>query len=229
MATSGTSVRAESHRLGTFCPRLDRDLSELAPFDAGSSFVPVPPPIKLATLTDVAHSKERMGQLVALYDDIVLISFAGQVQTLCDDWAPRLGRGHIVGIGARTYTRTQRDQMRLNQRFLPLTEIDPLTAARSAVLEHDEAPLWIAVELDILAAHLVPGIPPLAPGGITFTELQLALAAIPGHRVRGFDIIGLPEPCERNTLSILTGVQLLRDNILTWWGGTKGPKIPTSI
>ena len=108
--------------------------------------------------------------------------------------------------------------MRTHQRLLPFHEVSLKTAACSAVEESEHHPLWVSIHLDVLAAQLVPSVVPVAAGGATWGELREAMEAMPGDRVVGFDVVGYPAGQQRFGKTALTAAELLRDNILAWWG-----------
>ncbi len=59
--------------------------------------------------------------------------------------------------------------------------------------------------------------PEVTPSPVAAERLQAALSVLPGERVVGFEIADFPSQQERNLALALTGVELLRDNILSWW------------
>jgi arginase family enzyme len=142
---------------------------------------------------------------------------SGTLRSASEIWDPGLPAGRLFSIGGRTYSRAQRDQLRGRQRLLPLFETDLVVAARTAVLESGQAPIWVVIELDVLAAGWEPGELPPAPGGASLEALREAIGAVPGQRVVGFEVVGFPAQGQGNSLLALTGTELLRDNILTWW------------
>lgn len=137
----------------------------------------------------------------------------GTLKSAADVWGVESAPGSIVAIGPRAYTRAQRDLMRRGQRLLPLFDLDLVTATRTAVEESSDSLLWIRINLDLLEGYDQI----VASGGVGVETLREALSCIPGERVAGFEIVGFPAPEERNLALALTGVELLRDNILSWW------------
>ena len=211
----GEEIRRASDRIGSYSLRLDRDLSSYAVFDDGEpdGNRELTPESRWALLDDSNDIRLRFGSVPQTGRVIV---FSGS-SSLAAAWGSILGKGRVYAVGSRTGSPTLSKLLRDEQRFLPLTEVDPTVAVRSAVDESDSAPLWLCVHLGVLAPHLVPGVMPVAPGGMGLDGLRAALDAIPGHRVIGFEILGYPEPGHRNELIALTAAELLRDNILTWW------------
>jgi hypothetical protein len=214
----GIESRRLLERLGSFSPRLNRDLRVVNPRDGGepSQAGPLRCGVRRAALIE-GHGQLLPGQLRAVYPEVCVLIFAATLVTAAETWGEGLEAGRVFALGGRSYTAAQRDLLRAGQRLLPLADVDLLVAARTASLESGDAPLWLIVDLQVLAPHLVPEGQPLAPGGATLEALRSALAAVPGQRVVGFEVTGFPHLAGRNSLTALTGAELLRDNILTWW------------
>ena len=212
----GEELREASHQLGSFSVRCDRDLAEIAVFDAGepSEKAALEAPGRLAVVSTEALEPTRV---LNRYPDLQVLCLAGGLEQALR-YGKALGRGKVAGIGARAYSKEQRDTMREHQRLLPLYEVGLDVAIPSALVETEQAPLWLSINLDILAPHLVPGVTPIAPGGASFESLRIALDTVPGERLVGFEITGYPVPENRNRFTALTAAELMRDNILVWWG-----------
>jgi hypothetical protein len=218
----GPEVREASHQLGTFSPRLGSDLADLAVRDAGDSAktVGVVSRIRRGHLCSKSDGLPQEGidpcRARTAFPEARLLDFSGcaaQAVAAGAIWGP----GRVYSLGARRYSRETRDQLRNQQRLLPLHEIALQTATLSALQECGNSPLWIRLHLDILQPHLVPGVIAPAAGGASLEALRAALESIPGERVAGFEILGYPQPAGRNRLIALTAAELLRDNILVWW------------
>lgn len=216
----GPLLRELSQQGGSFSPRLDRDLADLDIWDGGEieSAAPLDPPTRRAALL---HGGGQLTpeQLLAAHPAASVLLYAGTLLAASSVWASSLPSGRLYAIGGRSYTREQRDLVRGRHRLLPLAEVSPPVATLSALSEcGEDDPLFVLVDMAVLNAAQLGSTRPLAPGGATFEELRQALETIPGRRVVGFEICGLPAPIEENLLAALTGAELLRDNILTWWG-----------
>ena len=207
-------ARELSHHLGPYASWSDLDLGDIAPEDGGGP--------------ELARGWNGHSRLAVLssgegeVDPEVLQQAVPQARVFClegrlvnaaEVWGERCAPGTVTSVGARAYTRAQRDLMRGRQRLLPLHKIDLVTAVRTAVEEAGDSPLWIRLGLDVLEGYGQT----VASGGVRFEELRSALSLIPGLRVAGFEIVGFPASEERNLTLALTGVELLRDNILSWW------------
>lgn len=218
----GREVREASHRLGSFCPRLDRDLVDADVVDLGSPDPAGPPPAaptRRAALRGETEPGSPIGLDASQEQSRVLVLSGSLGDALA--WSELLGPGRVYALGGRAYSKASRDALRMRQRLLPLHEVDLKTATLSAVEESEGFPLWIWLHLDLLSASLAPGVAPLAPGGASLETVRAALEAVPGGRVMGFTIAGYPGPEDRNAFIALTAAELLRDNILTWWGDSK--------
>lgn len=207
-------ARELSHRLGPYAAWSDLDLTDLAPQDGGGveSAQGWTGQTRLAVLAPGSGAVDP-DMLQRAVPQARVFCLEGTLSAAAGTWGARCVPGTVVSIGARTYTRAQRDLMRDRQRLLPCHELDLATAVRTAVDESESFPLWIRVGLDVLEGYGQA----VASGGARFKELQSALVLIPGDRVAGFEIVGFPAPEERNLALALTGVELLRDNILSWW------------
>lgn len=203
-------ARELSLELGSFSPRLDRDLVDLCPRDGGEPERALDWEVgtRLAALSESGVVGPVLLRRMAPAAQVLL--FESTLDQAVDQWAQQWNPGAVVSIAARRYTRAQRDLMRSSQRLLPLHEVDMEVAALTAVDESGDSPLWIRLSLDLLDATV-------APGAVGLETLRKALSAIPGERIVGFEIVGFPAPEERNPVLALTGVELLRDNILSWW------------
>lgn len=210
----GHQARELSLKLGSFSPRLDRDLAELAPRDGGLPEEALDWKVgtRLAVLSESGVIGPELLRRIAPTAQVLL--FEGTLDQAADGWGRQLAPGRVVSIAARRYSREQRDVMRSRQRLLPLHEVDMEVAALTAVDEAGDAPLWLRLSLDLLDATV-------APGAVSLETLRTALSFIPGERVVGFEVVGFPAPEERNPALALTGVELLRDNILSWFTSAK--------
>ncbi len=215
----GPFLRELSQQVGSFSPRLDRDLADLRVWDGGEP--ESAPPLEQGTRrAALLHGGGHLTpvQLLEAHPEASVLLYAGTLLSATSVWAAALPVGRLYAIGGRTYTREQRDVLRDQQRLLPLAEVSPRLATRSALSESGDSPLFVVVDLAVLEPSLLGSQHPLASGGATLGGLREALEAIPGERVVGFEIGGLPAPIEENLLAALTAAELLRDNILTWWG-----------
>lgn len=210
----GDEARELSHRLGSYSPRYDKDLASVGPRDGGQ-----PERAgewrgerRLAVLSAAGRAvgPERVQRA---HSQARVLCLEGTLEAAADLWGAVLPPGTVVALGCRRYSRSQRDLMRNRQRLLPAHELDLTTAVRSALAESPEATFWVRVGLDVLEGYGQA----VASGGVRFAELREALDVIPGAQVLGFEIVGFPEAPGRNLERALTGVELLRDNILSWW------------
>ena len=206
----GHQARELSYRLGSFSPRLDRDLAELGPCDGGvpGEALPLDTTFRSGLLSE--HQVVGPQELQSEFPDVAVLFYESSLQQLCEVWDPSFAPGTLFSIAARVYSKAQRDQVRMRQRLLPLHEVEPKVATLTAVEETGERPLWIRLSLALLD-------PEVTPSPVAAERLQAALSVLPGERVVGFEIADFPSQQERNLALALTGVELLRDNILSWW------------
>lgn len=218
MAAADPEVARASHMLGSYSPRLKLDLEHLAPYDSKIADLDRAPSLGKRLAIIANESGPHIFSYKKAYSNLHGILLSGHLNLAIDSWAPRLGIASITSIGARSYSKDEQDLMRNTQRLLPLHEVDLDTAIRTAVADNSSSIFWLSLDLTILEPHLTPAVMPIFPGGASLSALRSALAQIPGSKVVGFEVIGLPKKHETNLPTILTAVELLRDNILAWWG-----------
>lgn len=236
-------VREASHLLETYVPRLDRDLVELGVFDGGD--LPVDEPEELrAGLSgldlngvkpvflggDHTISTFTVERMAELFPDLCVLSFDAHADAYLEyegdhfahaTWARRvgehLGEGRVFLVGARAYTREERDWFSHRQRLLPIFEVDLETAVRTVAAEVGPRPLYVSIDVDVLDPAWAPGVGNPEGLGATYRELRSSLDVLKESQVVAFDVVEVIGGLDPSGRTALTGAELLRDNILTWW------------
>lgn len=220
------ALEAAWRRLNPYSPRLDRQLDErrcreLGDQDAAEGLAPG----QRRAVGWLRSCPERiLAWTKEAYPELRVVHLAEGLETALA-WGEQLGPGRLYALGGRSYSRAQRDRLRCTQRLLPWAEVALYVAFESAVWESDPSPLWVSLELSVLAPVHLPGWLPTALGGPSPQELLAGLALVPGARVVGLDVSLGPQAAvaweglakDRRDFTALTAGELLRDNILTWW------------
>lgn len=199
-------------QLGSWSARLDRELGELTVVE--QQHHAVSPAVRQAFL---CAQPCDVSPLLSIYPELRALCWGGSLAGALGH-ASTLGKGRVYALGGRAYSFQQRDALRAEQRLLPLHEVALEVAARSAVEESGHSPLWISLGLDVLAPFLLPELAAPAAGGASLETLRASLEAVPGERVVGFEVTGYRPIEKRIPVTALTAAELLRDNILVWWG-----------
>ncbi len=217
-------VRESSHRLGSYCPRVDADLADQVVFDAGDHSLEDPwpqdywqPQVRRALLVGRQDAGgDFLRRLGAVYPNFACLMLSAGLEKAVR-WGGTLGKGRLYHLGGRQYLRAEAEEMRWTQRLIPFDDLDLETAVLSVQHETGSAPLFVSLHLDVLEPNLVPEVEGVGLFGVDNIALRRALDALDGDRVVAFEVVApLPENA-RNTLTALTAAQYLRDNILTWW------------
>ncbi len=224
-------------------PRLDRDLREFEIFDGGDLPFGSPEEVKAALAeldlegvkpvflggdhTITTFTVERVARQ---HPELCVLSFDAHADAYdCYEgdhyahatWARRvgeqLGDGRVFLVGARAYVKEERDWFRHHQRLLPLFEIDLETAVRSVMEDVGDRPLYVTIDIDVLDPAWAPGVGNPEGLGATYRELRAALDLLSQKNVVAFDLVEVIGGLDPSGRTGLTGAELVRDNILTWW------------
>lgn len=110
--------------------------------------------------------------------------------------------GRAWFVGARHYTRRQRDLARERQRLLPAHEVELAIAARTAAVETAPGPVFLSIHLNLFS-----WVEPFWPLGPEEESLWSALSGFQPGSLSGIEVIG-PVGGERGAV---LAAQLVRD------------------
>ena len=190
------AVCLASQSLGSFAPRLDRDLQDL-----NLGF----PSFEGSGLIYFGHQRSLAAQR---FPEHALVSVAGHLDL---ETARSLGPGRVWFLGGRRYSREQRDEARRGQRLLPLGEVNLKVAAQTAAAEVGEQPAFLSIHLNVLRAETVPGVMANWPQGEGEVELWTALEGFRPPRLAGIEVIGLVSEWDVRGRTAMVAAQLVRD------------------
>lgn len=190
------ALRRASRGVDPYAPRWDRDFRDLGAADAGSA---------------------REGACILLGPGPV----PGGLRSvhLAAGLEPAERPGTAWYLGARRYTREERDRARREQRLLPLAEIDLGVALRTALLETGGQPLHLVLDLDVLDPAWAPGVERPAGLGATPRELWGAFELLRDAPLASFEVRGLVPGRDPEGRTALLAVEAIRDLALLAWGG----------
>ncbi len=236
-------MRAESYGLETYSPYLDRDLSELAVFDAGDPELPFGEPAHALALleekikTILADEKlpvmlggEHLVTLAAVravtarYPDLHIIHLDAHADLRDDYLGAKLSHAcvlrrcwDLLGDG-RIFQFGIRsgDQSEFiwGAQHVWTHRFD-LDGLQEKLEQLCGMPLYFTLDLDVLDPSVFPGTGTPEPGGISFQELLAGVHALRGHRIVGCDICELSPPYDPSGISTAAADKILRELLLT--------------
>jgi agmatinase len=235
------AIRAVSDVLETYCPVLDRDLEDVAFYDAGDLLLPPgDTPGSLKSIYEMAASVYRKKQIPAglggehlltlplveaaleAFPDMVIVQFDAHMDMRSD----YLG----VELSHATVMRKVSDRMEPSR----VLQVGPRSGTRDefraakAIGNHrtvgvtgqeisqwiGDRPLYVTVDLDILDPSILPGTGTPEPGGVDFATLQNWLAALAGKRWIGWDVMELSPMYDASQVSSIVAAKVVRTMLL---------------
>ncbi len=196
LGAEAEAVCRASLSLGSFAPALDQDLSELNlghPAHEGPGF------IYFGHGNSLAAERFPEQALICLAADLDL------------DTARSLGPGSAWFVGARQYSKPERDYARGQQRLMPLGEVELVTAMQTAAAEVGERPVFLSINLNVLSSACAPGVAGCWPLGAGERELWRALKGFRPRRLEGIEVIGLVSERDVQGRTAVVAAQLVRD------------------
>jgi agmatinase len=246
-----SAIRRESSGLETYSPYLDRDLSELAVFDGGDLELCFGNPAravgeiaaktgeilrdgKLPFLLGGEHLV-TLGAFRAVWErfpDIRMLHFDAHADLREEYLGERLshatvirrchdltGDGRIFQFGIRSGDRSEFLWSREGHTEMRLFDMGGLAETIGALAGK---PVYLTVDLDVLAPAVFPGTGTPEAGGVGFGELRQAVtAACTGCRIVGCDVVELSPPYDPGGISIAAAGKLVREMLLAL-NGEKG-------
>lgn len=196
LGPEGPEICRASLGLSSFSPALDRDLVDLglaAPAAEGEGFV---------------LFGHRRSLAAEVHPEGAVVCLSGAIDT---STASHLGPGRVWFVGARGFSRAERDYARHHQRLLPWGEVDLEVATKTAAAEVGELPVFLSVDLSVLNPAFAPGVERHQPLGAGDTELWRALRAFQPRRLEGIEVFGLASERDQNGRTATLAAQLVRD------------------
>ncbi|MDR2933042.1 MAG: agmatinase [Oscillospiraceae bacterium] len=239
---ASAAMRAESFGLETFSPYLNRDLEDIAAFDAGDLDFPfgnsarVLDAIESAAATILGDGKipcmiggEHLVTLGAVraaaakYSDLHIIHFDAHADLRDDYIGEKLSHAtvmrrcwELVGDGRihQFGIRSgERSEFDWGARHVSTRRFD-FEGLGSTVKALKGRPVYFTLDLDVLDPSIFPGTGTPEAGGVTFKELLSAVQALEGLDIVGFDVNELSPQYDLSGASTATACKILRELLL---------------
>ncbi|MDO4280963.1 MAG: agmatinase [Peptococcaceae bacterium] len=239
------AMRAESFGIETYSPYQNRDLEDIAVFDAGDLDFPfgnteavldmiearteeILDAEKIPVMLGGEHlvTLGAMRAMVRKYPNLHIIHFDAHTDLRDDYLGEKLSHASVirrcwelVGDG-RIHQFGIRSGERAEFDFAALhTDFHPFNTR--AVLEAamqlgDEVPVYVTLDLDVLDPSLFCGTGTPEAGGILFGELEEALLTLEALNVVGFDINELSPHYDASGTSTAVACKVLREMLLAY-------------
>lgn len=236
-------MRQDSYGLETYSPYLDRDMSEIKVCDAGDLEFPFGNPAKvldevegfvdnvlndgkvpimlggehLLTLGSVRAVQKRFKNLHVIQFDAHTdlreeylgedLSHAAVIRKIYDI----LGDGRVHQFGIRS---GEKHEFEFANRHTDMHKFN-LDGLEETVEKLKRYPVYITIDLDVLDPSIFPGTGTPEPGGISFVELQRAIAIMGKLNVVGFDVCELSPHYDQSGISTAAACKALREMMLS--------------
>jgi agmatinase len=236
-------IREVSVGLEEYSPYLDRELQEVAYYDAGDIPLPFGNPRKSVELIrNFVHNIVRAGKLPVGMGGEHLVSW-GPIQAVYEAH-PDLALIHIdahadlrehyegeafshasvirkaVDLlgGKNVYQFGIRSGTKEEFRFArENTHFYPFTVLaplREAVKTLGDRPVYVTVDIDVVDPAFAPGTGTAEAGGITAAELIQSIHALRGLRIAGFDLVEVAPPLDPTEQTQILAAKLIRELLL---------------
>lgn len=238
------TMREESYGLETYSPYIDRDLGELAVFDAGDIEFPFGNPAKVLEQIEeftqgiLADNKiplmlggEHLVTLGAIravarqYPDLHIVHFDAHTDLREDYLGETLSHASvirrvydIIGDG-RIYQfgirSGEKHEFEFAAKHTHMHKFD-LNAVPRSTEELAGKPVYVTIDLDVLDPSVFPGTGTPEPGGVTYKELQNAIEALSGLDIVGWDIVELSPHYDSSGISTAAACKTVRETLLSF-------------
>ncbi|UOO37639.1 agmatinase [Oscillospiraceae bacterium CM] len=236
-------MRAQSFGLETYSPYLDRDLSDIAVFDAGDLELPFGDTQKALVQIEALASDvfddgkipvmlggEHLVTLGAVraafrhHPDLCLIHFDAHAD-LRDDYlgvslshASVIRRCHDFLGDGRIFQfgirSGDKSEFLFSGSHTHLQKFD-FTGLSDVLAALGDKPLYLTVDLDVLDPSVFPGTGTPEAGGVTFRDLRQAIKTVCVGRVVGCDLVELSPVYDQSGVSTATACKTLRELLLS--------------
>ena len=238
------AIRSESFGIETYSPYQDRDLEDIAVFDAGDLELPFGnAAAALCVIEETADEILGDGKtpcliggehLVTLgsvracakkYPDMRLIQFDAHADLRGDYMGEKLSHASVIrrccdllGDG-RIYQfgirSGSREEIAWARGHTKMEKFRAESIAAAAE-EIGQAPVYITLDLDVIDPSEFPGTGTPEAGGLRFAELLDALLALRGLNVKAFDICELSPHYDSSGVSTAFACKILREMLLAY-------------
>lgn len=235
-------IRAESYGIETYSPYQDKDLSDYTYFDAGDLELPFGSPGRALEMIEerTAHilSDGRLPFMLggehlvtygavkaaaAKYPDLNIVHFDAHADLRQDYLGEEYshatvmrrcheltGDGRIFQFGIRS---GDREEFRWGRRHVS-TCLFGFDTLQETVESLGNKPVYFTLDLDVLDSSVFPGTGTPEAGGVTFRELQTALAKISSLNIVALDMNELNPMLDASGASTAAACKLLRELLL---------------
>lgn len=239
-------IRSASNALEEYSPKLDRNLTEVAFYDAGDIDIPlgnVSGALQAIgkAVRDHALSKGKMPIVLggehlislpvieavhAIYPDLVVLQFDAHT----DLRETFLGESHShATVIKRVCDIVQpqnvyqfgirsgtREEFAYGREHTHLYPFEVLEPLQSILPELQGRPIYITVDIDVIDPGFAPGTGTPEPGGCTPHDLMAALHSLKQHQVVGFDLVELCPLAESGVVTSVLAAKIVREAILSF-------------
>ncbi|MBK8190191.1 MAG: agmatinase [Vampirovibrionales bacterium] len=235
------AIREASYGLETYSPRLDRDLGDVAFFDAGDLELPFGGKsvaldrIRQAATQTLAAGKRWMGvggeHLVTLpvieaylerFEDLAVLHFDAHADLRDDYLGETLSHASVMRRIADRIGPQRLIQVGIRsgprEEFNWMREHQTLVTAAdelpSALQRLQNRPVFLTVDLDVLDPGAFPGTGTPEPGGMSFQTLIDWLERFQSLRVVGADAVELAPTLDPTGVSSVVAAKVIRETLL---------------
>ncbi|MCL2748126.1 MAG: agmatinase [Oscillospiraceae bacterium] len=236
------AIRGDSHGLETWSPYWERDLASCAVFDGGDLELPFGnPQAALALIEGYVSSRLRDGKtpfmlggehLVTLgavracakvYPGLRVLHLDAHADLRDEYLGEKLSHAtvmrrvwELVGDGGLFQFGIRSGEAREFAFAGDHTVLHPFDLGGIADIAEALAghPVYVSLDLDVLDPSVCPGTGTPEPGGVSFRDLQEALAAMHMLRVVGCDVTELSPPCDPSGISVAAACKIVREMLI---------------
>jgi agmatinase len=140
-------------------------------------------------------------------------NYASAMARVMDVVAPE----RVYQVGMRTGAREEYE--RKAPHLHPAHTLHPVEAVRRLVPELSRHPLYVTIDVDVLDPSEAPGTGAPEPCGLRAAELIEIVRLLEPCRIVGTDLVEVAQVYDPSGRTGITASWILREAILTWWGG----------